>query len=68
LGSKLKPAPKAKFGPTFEDECFHCHEKGLWRPRFWAGVVNPNEQVNSVDFGQTTVKLGHRPENITNNP
>jgi hypothetical protein len=29
LGSKLKPAPKAKFGPTFEDECFHCHEKGL---------------------------------------
>src|SRR6185312_7485375 len=29
-GSKLKPAPKAKSGPTSEDECFHCHEKGHW--------------------------------------
>jgi hypothetical protein len=29
-GSKPNPAPKAKSGPTFEDECFHCHEKGHW--------------------------------------
>lgn len=29
-GSKQKPAPKAKPGPTSEDECFHCHEKGHW--------------------------------------
>jgi hypothetical protein len=29
-GSKLKSAPKAKSGPTSEDECFHCHEKGHW--------------------------------------
>jgi hypothetical protein len=31
-------------------------------------MVNPNEQVNSVDFGQTTVNLGHHLENITNDP
>jgi hypothetical protein len=35
---------------------------------FSAGVVNPNGQVNSVDFGQTTVNLGHHLENITDNP
>jgi hypothetical protein len=27
-----------------------------------------NEQVNCVDFGQTTVNLGHHLENITDNP
>jgi hypothetical protein len=31
-------------------------------------MVNPNEQVNRVDFGQTTVNLGHHLENITNGP
>jgi hypothetical protein len=31
-------------------------------------MVNPNEQVNSVDFGQTTVNLGHHLENISNDP
>jgi hypothetical protein len=31
-------------------------------------VVNPNEQVNSVDFGQTTVNLDHHLENITDDP
>jgi hypothetical protein len=40
----------------------------LWRPKFSPGVVNSNGQVNSVDFGQTTVNLGHRHENITNDP
>jgi hypothetical protein len=31
-------------------------------------MVNPNEQVNTVDFEQTTVNLGHHLENITDNP
>jgi hypothetical protein len=34
----------------------------LWRPRFSARLINPNEQVNRVDFGQTTVNLGHHPK------
>jgi hypothetical protein len=40
----------------------------LWRPRFSAGLINPNDPVNSVDFGQTTVNLGHHLENITDKP
>jgi hypothetical protein len=40
----------------------------LWRPRFSAGLPNPNDPVNSVEFGQTTVNLGHHLENITNDP
>jgi hypothetical protein len=40
----------------------------LWRPRFSAGLINPNDPVNGVDFGQTTVNLGHHLENITDNP
>jgi hypothetical protein len=40
----------------------------LWRPRFSAGLINPNDQVNSVHFGQTTVNLGHHVENITDDP
>jgi hypothetical protein len=43
-------------------------EGTMWRPRFPAIVVNPNEQVNSVDFGQMTVNLGHHLENIIDNP
>jgi hypothetical protein len=35
---------------------------------FSAGVVNPNEQVNCVDFGEMTVNLGHHLENITDKP
>jgi hypothetical protein len=30
LGSKLKPAPKAKSGSTSEDEFFHYHEREHW--------------------------------------
>jgi hypothetical protein len=37
-------------------------------PRFLAGVFNPNEKVNCVDFGQTTVNLGHHLENLTDKP
>jgi hypothetical protein len=40
----------------------------LWRPRFSARLINPNDPVNRVDFGQTAVNLGHHFENITNNP
>jgi hypothetical protein len=40
----------------------------LRHPRFSAGVINPNEQVNGVDFGQMTVNLGHHLENITDKP
>jgi hypothetical protein len=40
----------------------------MWRPRFSAGLINPNEQVNCIDFGQTMVNLGHHLENFTNNP
>jgi hypothetical protein len=40
----------------------------LSRPRFSAELINPNDPVNSVDFGQMTVNLGHHLENITNNP
>jgi hypothetical protein len=40
----------------------------LWRPKFLAGFINPNDLVNRVDFGQTTVNLGHHLENIPNNP
>jgi hypothetical protein len=35
---------------------------------FSAGFINPNDPVNRVDFGQTTVNLGHHLENITDNP
>jgi hypothetical protein len=34
----------------------------LWRPRFSAGFINPNDPVNWVDSGQTTVNLGHHLE------
>jgi hypothetical protein len=37
-------------------------------PQVSAGVVNPNKQVKSVDFGQMTVNLGHHLENIPDNP
>jgi hypothetical protein len=30
--------------------------------------MNPNDRVNSVDFGETAVNLGHHLENITDNP
>jgi hypothetical protein len=40
----------------------------LWRPRFSAGFINPNDPVNRVDFGQTMVNLVHHLENIPNNP
>jgi hypothetical protein len=40
----------------------------LWRPRFSAGFININDPVNRVDFGQTTVNLGHQLENIPDNP
>jgi hypothetical protein len=40
----------------------------LVTPQFSAGVFNPNEKVNYVDFGQTTVNLGHHLENITDKP
>jgi hypothetical protein len=35
---------------------------------FQPELINPNDPVNRVDFGQTTVNLGHHPENITDNP
>jgi hypothetical protein len=37
-------------------------------PHVFSRSVNPNEQVNKVAFGQTTVNLGHHLENITNDP
>jgi hypothetical protein len=40
----------------------------LWRPRFSTRLINPDDPVNSVDFGQTMVNLGHHLENITNKP
>jgi hypothetical protein len=40
----------------------------LWRSRFSAGFINPNDLVNRVDFGQTTVNLGPHIENIPDNP
>jgi hypothetical protein len=40
----------------------------LWRTRFSAGFINPNDPFNWVDFGQTTVNLGHHLKNFTNNP
>jgi hypothetical protein len=30
--------------------------------------MNPNDRVNSVDFSETAVNLGHHLENITDNP
>jgi hypothetical protein len=32
------------------------------------GLINFDDPVNSVDFGQMTVNLGHHLENITNTP
>jgi hypothetical protein len=40
----------------------------LRRPRFSTGLINPKDPVNRVDFGQTTVNLGHHLGNITENP
>jgi hypothetical protein len=37
-------------------------------PQVFSWKVNPNERVNSVDFGQTTANLGHHLETITNKP
>jgi hypothetical protein len=37
-------------------------------PQVFSWLINPNEQVNCVDFGQTTVNLGHHLENITDKP
>jgi hypothetical protein len=37
-------------------------------PQVFSRSINPNEQVNCVDFGQTMVNLGHHLENITDNP
>jgi hypothetical protein len=33
-------------------------------PKFSIGFINPNDPVKRVDFGQTTVNLGHHLENI----
>jgi hypothetical protein len=46
---------------------------GRWRrdvvtPQVFGRVINPNDPVNSVDFDQTTVKLGHHLENINDKP
>jgi hypothetical protein len=35
---------------------------------FSVGLINPNDPVNRVDFGQPMVNLGRYLENITNNP
>jgi hypothetical protein len=35
-------------------------------PQVFIRVINPNDWVIRVDFGQTTVNLGHHLENITN--
>jgi hypothetical protein len=40
----------------------------MWRPRFSTGLINPSHPVNSVDFGQTTVHLGHHLKNFTDKP
>jgi hypothetical protein len=45
-----------------------CRRPQVWRPRFSAGVFNPNEKVNCVDFGQTTVNLGHHLETSPTTP
>jgi hypothetical protein len=37
-------------------------------PQVFAGLINPNDLVNSVDFGQTMVNLGHHLDNITDRP
>jgi hypothetical protein len=37
-------------------------------PQVFGRVINPNDLVNRVDFGQTTINLGHHLENITDNP
>jgi hypothetical protein len=37
-------------------------------PQVFSRVINPNDPVNRVDFGQTTVNMGRHLENITNNP
>jgi hypothetical protein len=42
--------------------------KVLWRPRFSVGLVNLNDPVNWVDFGQMSAHLGHHLENITDKP
>jgi hypothetical protein len=42
--------------------------RSVWRPRFSARLINPNELVNYVDFGQMTVNLGHHLENIIDKP
>jgi hypothetical protein len=34
----------------------------LWRPMFSSRFINPNDRVKRVDFGQTTVNLGHHLE------
>jgi hypothetical protein len=41
---------------------------GSVTPQVFSRVINPNDLVNCVDFGQTTVNLGHHLENITDNP
>jgi hypothetical protein len=37
-------------------------------PQVFSRSINPNEQVNWVDFGPTTVNLGHHLEKLTDNP
>jgi hypothetical protein len=45
-----------------------CSHSGSVTPQVSAELINPNDPVNRVDFGQMTVNLGHHLENITNNP
>jgi hypothetical protein len=37
-------------------------------PQVFSRDINPNDLVNRVDIGQTTVNLGHHLENIPDNP
>jgi hypothetical protein len=37
-------------------------------PQVFSRVINPNDPVNCVDFGQMTVNLGHHLKNITDKP
>jgi hypothetical protein len=46
----------------------HLNDSVVVTPQVFSRSINPNEQVNCVDFGQTMVNLGHHLKNITDNP
>jgi hypothetical protein len=45
--SRSNPKPKGKSGPSSNDECFHCHDKGHWSINYKNCLEDLNKKKGS---------------------